>query len=105
MQVKPGVRTTEFWLTLLVATVGPLVTVFVSTGLFPAGTVETVALIVANLTSLLAAGRYVDVRTKIKEAAEIAVAAAKEADRSHALEVATTNEAIDKIIRNKGGAA
>ncbi len=80
-QPKPGVKTTEFWLSALLALVGPIVTLLVGTDVFSAADaaavtenittnstaiVQSVTLIVANVTSLLGVGSYVRSRTAVK---------------------------------------
>lgn len=81
---KPGIKTTEFWVTLLQALVGPVVMLLVALGIFKADTeqaqvvdavnanstaiVESVAVVVGMISSVLATGKYVTARTKAKEA-------------------------------------
>ena len=74
---RPGVRTSEFWISLALALVGPLVTLLVGFGVFRedqatevqsnlTAAVEAVAVIVSNVVSILAAKGYVSARTGLK---------------------------------------
>lgn len=84
MGVKPGVRTTEFWLTAILALVGPIVTILVGAGVIDAsnadavtdtvttsstGIVEAVTVVIANVTALLGVRKYIQGRTDVKTAA------------------------------------
>lgn len=83
METKPGVKTTEFWTSAILALVGPFVTIFVGAGIFNAedapvitdtittsvnGAVEAVTILVSNVVSLLSVKSYVKSRTDVKVA-------------------------------------
>ena len=81
MNTKPGVKTTEFWVTALLALVGPIVTILVGAGVVQPADAEEVTdtvtsnaqaikdstlLLTSNLTSLFAVRKYVGARTEVK---------------------------------------
>ena len=49
MNTKPGIKTTEFWVTLLQALVGPVVMILIAAGIFNADVDQTV--VTNDLTS------------------------------------------------------
>lgn len=83
-ETKPGVKTTEFWLTAVLALVGPLVTILVGSGVIEAGDaaqvtetvdgsaraiVEAVTVVITNVVSLASVRKYVQARTDVKNGA------------------------------------
>lgn len=79
--MKPGIKTTEFWVTLILAIIGPVLTILVVSGqLSPEGAevvgdvaesavpaiADAVSVIIANVTSLLAVRKYISARTELK---------------------------------------
>lgn len=81
---KAGIKTTEFWLAAILAAVGPGITVAVLLGFLREedstivsetitsnadSVVQCVGLIIANITSILGAGKYIQSRTDVKNGA------------------------------------
>ncbi len=79
---KAGIKTTEFWLAAILATVGPAITILVALGYTRAdnapvvsetitsnadSVVKCVGIIVANITAILGLGKYIQSRTDIKK--------------------------------------
>lgn len=79
--MKPGIKSTEAWMTAVLALVGPLVTVLVLAGVFDAADaeavtdtvttngrsiVEGVTVLIGNVTSLLGVRKYIGARTVLK---------------------------------------
>lgn len=76
--MRPGVKTTEFWITTLLTLVGPIVTLLVGFGVFReeqatevqanlTTAIEGVSVVISNLVSVVTAGRYVKARTELKK--------------------------------------
>ena len=82
MEIKPGYKTTEFWVTLATALVGPVVMVLVGFGVFSSdvdqaavtselttaftSVADTVGAVIALIISSSAAKRYTGARTDVK---------------------------------------
>lgn len=79
--MKPGIKTSEFWVTLIVSVLGPLLTILAMMGVISFEDVaemqeslttatteigKAVALIVANIASAWTAIRYTQQRTSLK---------------------------------------
>jgi len=75
--MKPGIKTTEFWVALALTLVGPLVAVMVGFGVFKEEqavevqssmslVIESVSVIASNIVSLVAARSYINARTGLK---------------------------------------
>lgn len=78
--MKPGIKTTEFWITFLTAMVGPISLLLVATGVFDdlvsaeetlGGVVQASAVLVANITSAWAAVHYTQGRSEVKASQSI----------------------------------
>lgn len=85
MEPKPGIRTTEFWVTLLTALVGPGVALLVGFGVFDAeldqeATTDTLTSLISTIsgavvaavgliTGAVSARRYSENRMQVKTAA------------------------------------
>jgi len=79
---KAGIKTSEFWVTLIQALVGPIVMILVAAGVFIPETnqaevtsavnsnmdvvVQAVLAVVAQIGSVLAVGKYTKARTELK---------------------------------------
>lgn len=70
MKTKPGMRTTEFWITAVVALAGPLITFLISAEIFTPEYGAQATIIVANIVSLLAAAGYTKARSDLKIATD-----------------------------------
>jgi len=68
---KPGIKTTEFWISGMMALVGPIVSICVSVRdgsalSDPEALIQSVVLVVSNISSLFAVRGYVSARVKVK---------------------------------------
>ncbi len=75
--MKPGIKTTEFWVALALSLVGPIVTTLVGFGVFReenaaevqgslSTVVDSVSVIVTNIVSIVSVKTYIDARTGLK---------------------------------------
>ena len=75
MQTKPGMKTTEFWVTVIVNLIAAVLTVLVGSALVnqeQADAVNSLALAIAGIVPIFAgafvAGRYINGRAAVKSA-------------------------------------